>query len=274
MLLQPQNIIKGLFRKIRITQAIVNATRLLFLLAYAYFALFQMGTAATELLFILFLVFLFASYAVTGMIAERHIGKLAFLIFDECRPDIYAEVFKELLGHKKFRKRTIMTTIDLANGYLWCGDFREAYDLLQSMGFSSKSNIHNIFFYVVLGRVSAMLDNFIVAERSFAELGNILKQLKKNTSIYHNTEKMISSLRHTIDERKGEYEPSVGDCQSAVKTSANNAERIVHTLNLARAYLVQKDYEKARQELNYVIENGKTLFYVNKAKDLLNSIAA
>ena len=72
--------------------------------------------------------------------------------------------------------------------------------------------------------------------------------------------------------RKGEFEEVLELMEDS--STPTKLSEIIRAMRYAKCYIGLGDTENAREQLEFVIENGGKLYYVTKAKELLSSLPA
>ena len=151
------------------------------------------------------------------------------------------------------------------------GQYDKALDALLSIDIEADAmkNFHHLkaSYYYRLSEICAILNKDAQADFAYSKFTELVPQIK-NEKLKKTVEIEIAHAKVLEAYRKGEYQTVVELLEGSVDKVFS--AQISSALTCAKAYMELGETEKAKEKLEYVIENGNKLNYVNEARELLS----
>lgn len=190
-------------------------------------------------------------------------------LLDECNPPKFIEKQFAKLNERRLKRMSIFTKITLiqiANGYMFAGEFEKCKQTLD------KVNFKRVVFYQAQAffLYHYVLCLYYLQTGEIEQAVGLLKTMRKrhfrksNCEKIHFLEAQINLLMENISEAEKFFKKSV-------KTADSLCKKVRAYYYLAVIYEKKKD-ERAKKLLEYVIENGNRLHYVKQAKNMLENM--
>lgn len=189
------------------------------------------------------------------------------ILNQDCDSVTYAEVCR-LLGQKRLLPNRLTMAVNEAVGTQWCGRFSEALELMDGLVIPEKA-------------VNLQLIARNVRFNCYVKLGDLetARRVREETERYAGTirkaplQKQGAQLMNIMDSGLafygGDYETArrLEEALSTFYTA--DVQKVSSAFRLARADLAQGERENARARLEFVLERGGTLYFMEEARQLL-----
>lgn len=200
----------------------------------------------------------------------RRSASVNLVLSRDCDAVKYAEIFR-LLAEKRQRKSSLRAVrLNRASGLYWSGRFREALDELEKVG--GKMNARSLSVWDIRQRLAfhcrIALDDVAGAEALYQETAARVEKLTK-PSLRECGEAVLRTMEEGLDWKKGNVQGAWERARQLAGEADSNLEQVSAAYALAREDLRRNDKKSARKHLEFVIQQGGTLFLVEKARALL-----
>lgn len=220
-------------------------------------------------IFVIYLVWRYVSYRKYTLINK------AFDKLDrECDPyPLYVEVSDLLKLSVRNKNNVQLFLMYKHNALTHMGDFEKAYEALTEVDVSkmskkfiaSMSILHTYYMFSLcdkMGRESEanhwyekLIDDY-AAVRDPLTIGRVGRS--------------VENAKLTDMFRRGEYETVLEMMEDS--TTPTKLSEIIRAMRYAKCYIGLGDTENAREQLEFVIENGNKLYYVKQAEEMMETL--
>ena len=190
------------------------------------------------------------------------------ILNENCDPATYAAVCRLLLGIHKRRRVRLQIAVNEAVGIQWRGRFSEALDMVNRLALPKKE-------------VSLQLLARNVRFNCFVRLGDLdsARRVREEAEQYAGTirkpalQKRGAQLLKIMDVgfafQRGDYEALRRLEEELSAGYTVPIQKVSSAFRLAQADLAQGERENARDRLEFVLEQGGTLCFMEEARQLL-----
>lgn len=211
---------------------------------------------------------------------KKHLAIIKGYFSDDCRPEISIAEYDKQIGGRLNRREKLYARVHKSTPMYYCGSWRECAGLLEAVPFNI-NNIRDIQITMVSLNNSllcyVMLGETEKAEECMEKLSVLVsgKVMQKDSSraFLENTEKWISAKRHVLNIEHGSFGGEQAFFENMKEKSESNIEKVHNSHYLSKIHMHDKNYEKALECVNFIIEKGGTSFYVGLAKEAKEYIA-
>lgn len=194
------------------------------------------------------------------------------LLFEKCDPASYIEETALLLDGRLSKTDMAVMLMNHAVGLRYMGEYARAYEIMHSIDFKTLERVgfvYKIVFYnniiaycILLGRYDEadMWNSRLISEYNDQRS----ERMKKSVSAMYDGAIMYELIR---EER---YAEALSVCGTL--TFKNKLQSLSISIDRARIYRGLGDIEKAREQLNYVIENAHKTSLGTEAARMLESV--
>lgn len=224
---------------------------------------------------LMFVVFIFTEVYPPLLIQKKYLN----LMNMECNPFPFLHNSQKLLTYNLSNGVRKIVTINYCVALRNTGDYEKCYEILKSINVDPIAIDSN-------SRATKDYPTKLVLFNNIADVCFFLKKTEEEIE-YHNKvieiyEKMPEgankkAYKNLYDLTKsamyfhnGEYEKALEFFANYTPKSPENAVSIA--FSKALIHIEQKDFENARKQLNFIVENGNKLYAVVEAKKLLESL--
>ncbi len=222
-------------------------------------------------IFVIYLVWRYVSYRKYNLINK------AFDSLDrECDPNpLYEETTALLKSMAHNKNNTQLFLMYQHNALTHMGEFEKAYHVISAVDVSkmskkfiaSMSILHTYYMFSLCDKMgrdeeatewyNKLMDDYS-AVRDPLTIGRVGRSVENA--------KLIDLCR------RGEFEEVLDLMEDS--TTPTKLSEIMRSMRYARCYIGIDDTESAREQLEYVLENGGKLYYVQQAKEMLEALPA
>ena len=234
-------------------------------------ARFNITSSAIKIFSIIFLAtatYLLVCIAPLSYLTKKPISELN----DNCNPEPYFHITKELITYKLSYTDHLATLLDYCTTLMEMGELQKAYDILSGMNIDKKAGTPNIFkaiYYNNLASACYLLGDNASADIWCEKMLQIYRDMPKNKlKKMLDDSAIISSAEKSY--RNGDYSGAMLTLNQA--ELKNKRAKVNASLLRAQIYIKAGNMENARKELDYVISNGNKCYDVTRAKEILNNI--
>ena len=193
-------------------------------------------------------------------------------LFDNCDPEPYFNITKELLTYNLSYTDHLATLLDYCVTLRDMGGIQEAYDMLSVINIDKKASTPNVFkaiYYNNLADVCWLLGDNAAADIWCEKMLRIYQDMPQSKFRKHlDSAALISSAERSY--RNEDYSMAMLTLNQA--ELKNTRAKVSAALLRAQIYIKAGNVENARKELDYVISNGNKCYDVTRAKEILNNI--
>ena len=153
------------------------------------------------------------------------------------------------------------------------GQYQKALDILLSIDIEADSmkkfqHLKAAYYYRLM-ELCEFLNKGAQADFAYSKFLELIPQIKKEK--FKKSLEIEIVLGKVLDAyRKGDYQTVVETLESSVLNVFSS--QITSSLTCAKAYLKLGETEKAKEKLEYVIENGNKLHCVTEAREMLSNL--
>ena len=222
--------------------------------------------------FLIVFLLLFNGYLFVNTIPEKLMREPLEILEQQCDPYPFLEEMERQMGLCQDNLQGQVTHINYAMALGQTGQYEKALGILEKINidrFPVTSPFIKYIYYNNLCDTLTHLDRFVDAEiwhRKAAQIYADLPANKARQNLDYNSQmNEIEALY-----REGDYPAALrklGWLTCKTQRSLMNAAFLAANCNLKL-----EEYDKAREKLQYVIDNGNKLYCVEKAKQLLSEL--
>ena len=240
-----------------------------FVLAIAAAVIFNLVWQAT---FVLLFLLMAGEVFLLESIQKKALKRIRAKLYTDCAPQSYADDCRYCMKHEKDLIQSFLFTVDLTEALIEAGDFENALAVADDNAPGAYSMPYfRCLYYTNVTRILIYQGRADEAYEYYDFLQEQLKQIKGNSDrLRINSYKLLMEIEYAFMRGELDRAKALADHFEAQK---NSPYLLVH-LNLAKArYCILTDNsETAKLYLNYVIDNGKGLYAVTQAKNLLREL--
>ena len=192
------------------------------------------------------------------------------IISIDCDPYTYTKVFSL---QKEKHKKNKDTTIRLANGLFYLGEYEQAYETLTSVDMKNCNTVMKFSYYTVLVKCCYCLEK----PEGIKEAYSFFAEISKTKNNRARLKKLADSWLESMDAKQQlanknyvEYEEWLKKATLAAKAPY---EKVLRCCSWAKYNFELNRFESAKALCEEIIKNGNTLFCVKEARELLEKIA-
>lgn len=201
-----------------------------------------------------------------------------------CDPEGFLKITEELLsyGVKGWIRQVVL--IDYYDALRWSGQYERTYELLKAVNIDKEAGTDSstkVVYYYNLTDICTQVGKYDEANIWYDKMQQIYGDIK-NEKIKQMYEHIVICGQAYDYYRKGQYAQTVQTvCElSAILTAMDKSGNgkvkkcmlVDNSLLLAKCYMELGELDKAKECLEYVIDNGNKLYVVVEAKEILAKI--
>ncbi|MBE6626825.1 MAG: hypothetical protein E7628_06575 [Ruminococcaceae bacterium] len=220
-------------------------------------------------IFVIYLVCRFVSY-------RKHIliNKAFDKLDRECDPyPLYVEVSDLLKSAVRNKNTTQLFLMYKHNALTHMGDFEQAYATLSEVDVSkmskkfvaSMSILHTYYMFSLCDKMGRDSE----ADHWYNKLLDDYSAVRDPLTIGR-VGRSVENAKLTDMFRRGEYEAVIEMMEDS--TTPTKLSEIIRAMRYAKCYVGLGDTENAREQLEFVIENGGKLYYVKQAEEMMETL--
>ncbi len=261
----PEEIVREYRRGLRMKQGLLILVYVVYFVAALWLIWWKKAGSLTVLLSCLLLalcIVLLKIWISWGFLPVNRI------LNQDCDPVTYTAVCHLLRGVYQRRRNRLNIAVHEVAGIQWCGRFSEALELMDGLAIPEKA-------------VNLQLIARNVRFNCYVKLGDLetARRVREETERYAGTirkaplQKQGAQLLNIMDSGLafygGDYETArrLEEALSTFYTA--DVQKVSSAFRLARADLAQGERENARARLEFVLERGGTLYFMEEARQLL-----
>ena len=238
------------------------------------------SVGAQTLILVLMFAVLFLSVSLCGRWAERKFQKMNGILYSDCDPDRFLEVFmKEVYSRKSEDWRGIVLLL-AAQAYHAQGRYKEAEALyLQFLNNNGRMDNDEAMEFEVLARLTILYgdaQNAAGAQKAFAKFKE--KALKVPRMQDESARAAFNEFKDFVYNSYlkgiGKFDECVGFFEWYRERRPNELSTILTHYRLAEVYRALGSRDEAEREYRTVAESGRNLYAVRMAKQRLGELGA
>ncbi len=214
-----------------------------------------------------FLVSFIALYIVIYFARLREYQDCLSKLYVDLDPEAFIKKIRPLLEIKTDIVLHTTTKVHLANGYMAMGDFKTALDILNKIELPERAlELRGL---ILSNQISCYLQqgDGKRAEEKIEEVKKLLRDKRCKKEFIKKARHALGYQTICLQILKGK-DVSAEALEKDFETSRNPLHRVSVMLQLARVYLKHNEEGKFEEAQNYVIEQGKFLYFSKLAASM------
>ena len=194
------------------------------------------------------------------------------IFYEQCDPYPFLEEIRAQFSYKLPRIHDTSLRINLAMALHNTGETQTAIDVMKNIQVDNKKAINSLSKVICYNNLSVFYmetGEFAASEEAYRQFRELLSKLHRKAFEKHCNDMIVSAEAEHLY-RVGQYADALEMVKSAQLTTAH--ARVDGALFRGKCCIALGDQNTARQELNYVIDNGKMLAAVDRAWELLRNM--
>lgn len=217
------------------------------------------------------LVFLIIGILALEFLAMKKYNKIGSLLTVNCDPEAYRDSLIEVLSKNT---KNMEVQLDLSYAYYHCGDYQQMKNILDGIDLrklkSKKKNISHenlkFSYYNMWLFYSLHFDDIESAEKILDTIDELY--LSSGEVLRSMNEKTVKARHLMVDSRKGEI-PDIEEKLVQNSVSDKIFYQVANKNFLGRYYFRNGMNDKAKECLEFVVQNGNKLYMVKEAQSML-----
>lgn len=207
-----------------------------------------------------------------SMASSKLMEEPAAICDQQCDPYPLLDTLKQMLDRKQNPAQQQMTQINYALALRLIGENHQCADILEKINIDRFPGTSPYSKFIYYNNLSDVL--FLLGRELEAKIWQ-----KKSMQIYNDlpANKMKQQFDHTVQLAEAEDLYRAGDYDLSLRKAAwidcRSTRQLLDTALLAaKCHIALEETEKAREKLQYIIDNGNKLHIVEEARQLLETL--
>lgn len=260
-----EEIVRDYRRRLRAKQGLLFLVYLLYAVLMLRAIWWQgagLGTVLLGILILYLVTFLLGIWISWGFLS------LNWILNQDCDPVTYTAVCRLLRKVHKRRRNQVNLAVNEAIGIQWCGRFSEAKDMADRLAVPERDGLRQLLVRNLRFNCFVNLEDLESARRVREETARYAGTIRKPA-----LQKRAAELLTLMDCGLALCQRDYGTfrrLEEELSTSYKaNIQKVSSAFRLAQADLAQGERENARARLELVVEQGGTLYFVERARETL-----
>jgi len=226
-------------------------------------------------LYFCFLIWLVISGLIAQIYTRKKLNKIVDLLLVECNPQKCLAVASKLLDRNCDVQGKANIRLNLSTIYMGTGNTEMAKKMLDQVNVNN-NNKHTVryksVYYNNLASYYITTHDSKSAREALEKMSLALKEPKVPPLLRESGFHLYNSKTLLCNMEEGNYEGCEQTFSVMLDKAKNNYEKSMCQLTLGKIFINNGKIDKAKMALQYVIDNGNTLYAVEEAKQLLIKI--
>lgn len=241
------------------------------LLIIAGACLYFMGKLSFGLT-ILFYIFILIVHFVIRVNQQSSMMKMNTILQVECNPRKYVYIFEGIQKLSKRKRPMVSLQLSIARGYYLMGDFQKASEILNEIEFKKNVPFFLLQYYNTLANCCNEIGDCQRLEECRKKVVTLQSLQKSGSGGYDQAQRVIDIIDGLLAIKDGEYEDARVIQENLLEGANVPLQRATICYHLGGICEAQKQWDKAIEYYQTVIENGGSIYCVEKAKSRVKEL--
>lgn len=214
------------------------------------------------------------AYLAWRFLKGRNRHSLLPILYDRCDAKTYEEVYTLILQHRKLKFGLVDDKIELAFGMIFCGDYNEALDILNTISIRSKRLGKNAVLrcYNLKSKCYARLDQWDLVERTKEDIEILIKTGKLRSAAEKAARTALASVEAELNLHQRQLIKAREYQENRLSRVKVLYQKVSIYYQLACIDLMEGNRRDAKERLEFVARRGNTMVEAGQARELLEGL--